>query len=87
MEVIVSEGGHGENYVKPQDILWWSYGGELHGTSPEKITGLRRILNEAPRAMMGQRYAISISDAGNIVMAAFLFWIKGASQTTLKMVL
>jgi hypothetical protein len=43
--------GHGETYVHPQDILWWSHGGELHGTSPARIAFLRSILEEAPGAI------------------------------------
>ncbi len=40
--------GHGETYVHPEDILWWSKGGVLRGQSPERIAFLRRILEEAP---------------------------------------
>ncbi len=40
--------GHGETYVHPDDILWWSHGGELHGTSEPRIAFLRRILEEVP---------------------------------------
>lgn len=40
--------GHGETYVDPGDILWWSKGGELRGTSPERIAFLRRIQEEGP---------------------------------------
>jgi hypothetical protein len=40
--------GHGETYTHPQDILWWSHGGELHGTSPARIAFLRAILESAP---------------------------------------
>ncbi|HEX2944369.1 MAG TPA: DUF5605 domain-containing protein [Clostridia bacterium] len=40
--------GHGETYVHPQDILWWSHGGELHGTSPARIAFLRSIIEAAP---------------------------------------
>lgn len=40
--------GHGETYVHPQDILWWSHGGDLHGTSPERIGFLRKIVEDAP---------------------------------------
>jgi len=40
--------GHGETYKHPQDILWWSKGGVLHGQSPERIHFLRRIMAEAP---------------------------------------
>jgi hypothetical protein len=43
--------GHGETYVHPQDILWWSHGGELHGTSPERISFLRKIIESAPDAV------------------------------------
>jgi hypothetical protein len=38
--------GHGETYIDPQDILWWSHGGVLHGTSPKKIAFLRNLLEE-----------------------------------------
>lgn len=38
--------GHGETYLSPDDILWWSHGGVLHGTSPKKIAFLRKLLEE-----------------------------------------
>ncbi|MBT4498110.1 MAG: DUF5605 domain-containing protein [Gemmatimonadetes bacterium] len=40
--------GHGETYNHPEDILWWSRGGVLHGQSPERIDFLRGILESAP---------------------------------------
>ena len=40
--------GHGETYMHPQDILWWSHGGELHGESPERFKFLHKILSETP---------------------------------------
>jgi hypothetical protein len=40
--------GHGETYRSPEDILWWSHGGELHGESPERLRFLYRILSETP---------------------------------------
>jgi hypothetical protein len=40
--------GHGETYVHPDDILWWAKGGKLHGTSPDRIGFLRRIMEESP---------------------------------------
>lgn len=43
--------GHGETYVHPKDILWWSHGGELHGTSPKRIAFLRKIIESAPGAI------------------------------------
>ena len=40
--------GHGETYLDPNDILWWSKGGVLHGESPKRIAFLRKILEDAP---------------------------------------
>lgn len=41
--------GHGETYVHPDDILWWSHGGELHGDSPKRIRFLHNeILSKIP---------------------------------------
>lgn len=40
--------GHGETYLHPDDVLWWSHGGTLHGSSPARIAFLRRVLEEAP---------------------------------------
>jgi hypothetical protein len=40
--------GHGETYLDPQEILWWSKGGVLHGESPTRIAFLRKILEAAP---------------------------------------
>jgi hypothetical protein len=39
---------HGETYIHPQNILWWSKGGELYGKSPERIAFLHKIMNERP---------------------------------------
>ena len=41
-------GGHGETYMHPNDILWWSHGAKLHGESPAKIKFLLDILKETP---------------------------------------
>lgn len=40
--------GHGETYMHPEDILWWSKGGVLYGESPSRIRFLRDIIEEAP---------------------------------------
>jgi len=40
--------GHGETYLHPEDILWWSKGGVLHGGSPARIAFLREIMEEGP---------------------------------------
>jgi hypothetical protein len=44
--------GHGETYLHPEDILWWSKGGVLHGESPARIAFLRKLLEEhAPEGL------------------------------------
>jgi hypothetical protein len=40
--------GHGECYLSPDDVLWWSKGGVLHGESPARIAFLRDVLATAP---------------------------------------
>lgn len=39
---------HGETYIHPQNILWWSKGGKLYGKSPERIAFLHEIMKDAP---------------------------------------
>ena len=40
--------GHGETYLHPSDILWWSHGGELHGESWKRAGFLLDFLNSVP---------------------------------------
>jgi len=40
--------GHGECYLSPDDVLWWSKGGVLKGESPARIAFLRDILAAGP---------------------------------------
>lgn len=40
--------GHGETYKHPDDILWWSKGGVLHGQSPRRIQWLKEFIAQAP---------------------------------------
>jgi len=40
--------GHGETYKDPNDILWWSKGGVLHGQSPSRIQWLKDFIADAP---------------------------------------
>jgi len=39
---------HGETYIHPESILWWSKGGQLYGRSPERIAFLHKIMTETP---------------------------------------
>jgi hypothetical protein len=41
--------GHGETYLRSDEVLWWAKGGELHGESAPRIGFLRTVLEEAPR--------------------------------------
>lgn len=38
---------HGEVYVQHPQI-WWAHGGELHGTSPERIRFLKEVMEDTP---------------------------------------
>ena len=40
--------GHGETYMHPDDILWWSKGGVLYGDSWQRIAFLREIVEDMP---------------------------------------
>ncbi|MFO0950151.1 MAG: DUF4038 domain-containing protein [Isosphaeraceae bacterium] len=40
--------GHGETYLNPEQVLWWSKGGVLRGQSPPRIGFLRKILESGP---------------------------------------
>ncbi len=41
--------GHGETYQHPEDILWWSKGGVLHGESPSRIAFFKAVLESGPQ--------------------------------------
>ncbi|MEH7492016.1 DUF5605 domain-containing protein [Neobacillus niacini] len=41
--------GHGETYINSEEVLWWSKGGKLYGSSPERIAFLRRIMEDGPK--------------------------------------
>ena len=42
---------HGETYLSPDDVLWWSKGGTLKGESPSRIAFLRQLIEELPGAL------------------------------------
>jgi hypothetical protein len=44
--------GHGETYLNDRDQLWWSKGGALVGSSPDRIAFLDRILAESPTGVL-----------------------------------
>ena len=40
--------GHGETFLDPDDVLWWSHGGTLHGESWKRAGFLRDVLEAVP---------------------------------------
>jgi len=74
--------GHGETYKHPEDILWWSKGGVLHGESPTRIAFLVKIMEQAPPfedmtptelspgnyvlSKAGEHYLIYFTDQGEV---------------------
>ena len=40
--------GHGETYMSPDDVLWWSHGGRLKGESWKRLKLLHDVLCETP---------------------------------------
>ena len=39
---------HGETYIHPGDLLWWSVGGDLVGDEPARLGFLKQVMTEAP---------------------------------------
>jgi hypothetical protein len=40
--------GHGETYLSPDNVLWWSKGGVLKGQSPARLAFLKKVLDDSP---------------------------------------
>jgi hypothetical protein len=71
---------HGETYLDPDQpldenttpTLWWSHGGKLHGSSPQRIGFLRRLLeqsaagNETKRAGLEEQSAAYYLNASRL---------------------
>ncbi len=78
--------GHGETYMHPDDILWWSRGGKFHGSSPARIAFLKKIIEELPQEIKCvPRDPDSILPESDVTMGAagedcYLFYF-GSSQS------
>jgi hypothetical protein len=66
--------GHGETYVHPQDILWWSHGGVLHGTSPQRIAFLRKLIEEYPQYLISPIESGFDVTCGGVADKFYLFY-------------
>lgn len=42
--------GHGETYVNPEEVRWWSKGGQTHSESTPRIAFLHQVFEQAPAA-------------------------------------
>jgi hypothetical protein len=58
--------GHGETYWNEEEVLWWSKGGKLRGTSVERIAFLRRIIEAVPGAGLTPLRDFRLSDLTTI---------------------
>jgi len=69
--------GHGETFLHPGDVIWWSKGGTLHGDSPARIAFLRRILEEGPSEGLDpvgnvtNTHLVSVGQAGKYYLTYF----------------
>ncbi|MEC0184658.1 DUF5605 domain-containing protein [Paenibacillus peoriae] len=66
--------GHGETYFRSDEVLWWSKGGKLHGSSPERIAFLRRIMEEGPKDGLNPLYLSWDVPAAGIPDEYYLFY-------------
>ncbi len=59
-------GGHGETFLDPNDVIWWSKGGTLKGESPQRIAFMRQILESLPGPLdpLGRITDTHLSSAG-----------------------
>jgi len=78
--------GHGETYQHPEDILWWSKGGVLHGESPSRITFMKDFITGLPWTEMEPDFDLS---PGNPVLAQpgerYLLFFAENGETTLDL--
>jgi hypothetical protein len=66
--------GHGETYLHPEEVLWWSKGGKLHGSSPERIAFLRNIMEEGPEQGLNPLFMSWDAPAAGIPDEYYLFY-------------
>ena len=72
---------HGETYLSPDEVLWWSHGGKLHGESWKRVRFLRSILEETPGCGLAPRRrewdevcSVRQTDAGKALCSYYLFY-------------
>ena len=77
--------GHGETYLDPNDVLWWSKGGTLHGESPARLAFLRKLLEDGPGGLnpSADRYYLNAGIEGEYYL--YYFDVNGPAQYDLKL--
>ena len=70
--------GHGETYLRENDELWWSKGGELIGSSPARIALLRTVMEDAPAGLEPIAQDWDIPSAG--IPGRYLLFYYGFTQ-------
>ncbi len=65
--------GHGETYVNPEEVLWWSKGGQLKGKSVPRIAFLRSIFEKVPALTPFKKLDMEFLDLMNPEISAHLF--------------
>ena len=77
--------GHGETYLDPKDVLWWSKGGTLHGESPARLAFLRKIMEDGPGGLnpSADRYYLNAGIEGEYYL--YYFDVNGPAQYELKL--
>lgn len=71
---------HGETYLHPENILWWSKGGKLYGKSPERIAFLHRIMSETPTEGVYPFHNVWNKETYLIKANAYYLYYYGNSQ-------
>jgi hypothetical protein len=76
--------GHGETYMHPTDILWWSKGGRLYGESPSRISFLKKFIEECPGNGIEPMDCCWDIQCGGVPNEYYLFYF-GLSQPSFRM--
>jgi PKD repeat protein len=78
--------GHGETYLHPEDLLWWSKGGVLRGKSPERIAFLKDFMSDLPPY---EKLKPMGDDKGNFVLGIpgkyYLVYGKTSGNSSLEL--
>lgn len=68
--------GHGETYLHPYDILWWSKGGKLYGESPTRIAFLRKYFEAMPGKLMSPMIGAHYGEHSRIGEDMLLYYLE-----------